>query len=460
MTPRSVFVKITAFVALTVLGIGYILLRYLSVGDAVVGHAYTAYVDLPDSGGIFSSASVTYRGVEVGKVGAISLRPDGIRVALHITSDRHIPANARAVVGNGSAIGEQYIDLQPTDNNKPFLHNGSVIPQNRTNLPVTTQQLVVDVDKLIRSVPRSQLVTLINELGKGFSNAGPPLRKLLDSAHTLLQNAQQNINPTVSLIDQSGPVLDTQLSSAGDIQSFANNLASFTDALRRGDPDIRKVLGRGPDFATQLNGLDRDIDVTLPLMLNNLTSLGQVIAVRLPALQQVFIGYPYVIATTFGIFPGCPGNPESTHCASTVRFGIPTPADFEPGPCTRGYLPPPAHRLPSQENFLPFRFGPRCAEPTNSQTLARGPQQAPEPDGRRLGDEPSYQNNDGLPNNGGGWNGAPGPFAGNSSASPQSFGMHFAGRDDAGGVLASDGDQQPALGDRSWMLLILGPLEQ
>ena len=110
---RSVITKLLAFAVITVLSISYVLVHYIGIGRTLLGQSYTAYVDLPDSGGIFTTASVTYRGVEVGRVGNIALRPDGIRVALLLDNHDHIPADVAAVVGNGSALGEQYVDLQP-----------------------------------------------------------------------------------------------------------------------------------------------------------------------------------------------------------------------------------------------------------------------------------------------------------------------------------------------------------
>ena len=79
----------------------------------------------------------------MGRVGAIQLHGSGIRVALDITSSRDIPANTRAVVGNGSPIGEQFIDLRPESSSGPYLHAGSVIPESRTALPVRPAKVAV-----------------------------------------------------------------------------------------------------------------------------------------------------------------------------------------------------------------------------------------------------------------------------------------------------------------------------
>src|SRR2546423_12489957 len=161
MIGRSVIVKVIIFSVVTLLGVGYVAVKYLGLGQTLVGHGYTAYVDLADSGGIFPSASVTYRGVEVGRVGAISLRADGIRVALHLNGKHRIPSHTEAVIGNGSAIGEQYIDLQPQSAAGPYLHDGSVIPQSRTQIPVTTQHLLVSADRLGTSPPHQDLRAMV-----------------------------------------------------------------------------------------------------------------------------------------------------------------------------------------------------------------------------------------------------------------------------------------------------------
>ena len=141
MIRRSVWVKAAAFVVIAVLGIGYVAVHYIGVGQRLLGRSYTVYVDLPDSGGLFTTASVTYRGVEVGRVGTIQLHGDGIRVALDLTGSRQIPTDTRAFVGNGSPIGEQYVDLRPVTSAGPYLHDGSVIPASHATLPTSTPSI-------------------------------------------------------------------------------------------------------------------------------------------------------------------------------------------------------------------------------------------------------------------------------------------------------------------------------
>jgi phospholipid/cholesterol/gamma-HCH transport system substrate-binding protein len=440
VTGRVVVTKLIVFALVTVLGVGYVLVHYIGAGRALLGQSYTAYVDLPDSGGIFTTASVTYRGVEIGRVGQIALRDNGIRVALDLDSRPQIPSDVRAVIGNGSALGEQYVDLQPATSAGPYLRQGSIIPADHTSLPVSTETLLVNLDTLVRSVPNADLHTLVDQLGTGFDETGPALRRLLDATGSLSATANVDAPDTVRLLEDGRTVLDTQNALSNDIVEFSKHLASFSSTLRSSDADIRTLLTTGIGAAAQVTAVEQSLDATLPITLGNLVSLGQVTAVRIPAVRQVLIVYPYIVATSFGLFPG----------DGTTRFGVPVPPTEDSQPCTTGYVPPAKRRLPSELAYPPLRYDAYCKEPSSSSVGPRGARQAPEPDGKRLADEPSYKNNDGFPH--------PSPSPAIQPSGTTEPGTTLSGPGTGGYVLASTGGQREPGGNESWRALILGPL--
>lgn len=380
MIRRSTIVKLVIFAVVTIVGVSYTAVHYVGIGRGLLSSkGYTAYVDMADSGGIFTSASVTYRGIEVGRVGKIQLRPDGIRVALNINGKYRIPASTRAVVGNGSAIGEQFVDLQPTTATGPYLHQGSLIPQRDSSLPVSTQTLLVNLNSLVQSVPKDDLRTVIDELGKAFDNTGPPLGRMLDASASLIDTATRELPQTVKLIDDGRIVLTTQNDLSDSIIGFSRDLATFSDQLRRSDPDLRAVLDKGVPAAQQLSGLVHDIDAPLSVVLGNLTSLGQITELRQNNIKQVLIIYPYVMASAFAAFPG----------DGTTRFAVPTPPPNDPA-CTQGFSK--SIQRPTQvETTQPFPYGSFCKAPASETNVTpRGTREAPTPNGGRVGDDPSY----------------------------------------------------------------------
>lgn len=120
-------------------------IRYVHLNRVVGVGIYTVNAQLPESGGIFTNAEVTYMGVPVGRVGTLALTADGVTVPLVLeSSGPDIPANSVAVVANRSAIGEQYVDLRPQSGAGPFLRDGSVITRTAVPRPDRGRRVVGD----------------------------------------------------------------------------------------------------------------------------------------------------------------------------------------------------------------------------------------------------------------------------------------------------------------------------
>ncbi|MFD1049408.1 MlaD family protein, partial [Kibdelosporangium lantanae] len=67
MLTRGVRVRVVLFVVIAVVAVVYAGARYAGLDRLFGGAGYSVTVQLPDSGGIFTNAEVTYRGVQVGR---------------------------------------------------------------------------------------------------------------------------------------------------------------------------------------------------------------------------------------------------------------------------------------------------------------------------------------------------------------------------------------------------------
>ncbi len=75
------------------------------------------------------------------------------------------------MVASRSAIGEQYVDLQPTSaSGGPYLENGSTIRESR--LPEPLEDVVKSAVDFTSSIPVDDLHTVITELGNAFNGQG------------------------------------------------------------------------------------------------------------------------------------------------------------------------------------------------------------------------------------------------------------------------------------------------
>jgi phospholipid/cholesterol/gamma-HCH transport system substrate-binding protein len=289
VSATQVWVRITALVVVALLGVSYIAFDVL--GYRVGAQAYEVTVDLPRGGGLYSDGFVTYRGVDVGRITALTLSPNGAVATLAIDPGNVIPANATAQVHYLSVAGEQYLDLVPSSPGGPDLHAGSVIGLRHTVVPVSVFQLLDDAGQLIGSIKSSEVKTITTALGTGFANTGSDLRAITVAADHLIAALQAARAATVTIIDSGGQVLSTAQNSSNQIISFSQSLAAITGQLVASNSDITAVIDNGIPTEQALQQTVQTDGAAVTQLIKNLASLSDVAIAQQPAvitlLQQL-----------------------------------------------------------------------------------------------------------------------------------------------------------------------------
>jgi phospholipid/cholesterol/gamma-HCH transport system substrate-binding protein len=230
-------------------------------------------------------------------------------------------------VHNLSAVGEQYLDFEPPDDHGPYAEAGHTFHGGEDSLPVDEGDLLVELDRFVGSVDKRNLTTVVHELGTMFDDTGRPLQRLLDSGSELVRQASLHTADTIRLLDRGKRVLATQQGQRENIRSLARNLHSLTTALAAGDDDLDRVLTATPGAAREVDGLLKDLEPTLPVLLGNAVSVNQVVVSNLAGVEQLLVTYPRVISSGFT------GTPPDGYGHVNMQL------DYRQPPCTDGYRP-------------------------------------------------------------------------------------------------------------------------
>lgn len=373
---RLVKIQLIVFAILATLSLVYTGIKYSGIPRATGIGTYTATAHFVDGAGIYNNALVTYHGADIGRVKSVDLIEDGVAVTMQLDSDQSVPANTTASIKSVSAIGEQFVDLEPNSADGPFLHEGSVIPIERTSIPTSAGALVDNLNSLLASVPPGALEDTLNESSDALAGAGPAFGSLIDSADPIIALAHENIRQTTDLINDGETVLDAGTESSTDLTNAAQSLASFTERLAQSDGDIRSVVEQGPGFADTVGAALGDLTVTLPTLLANLQTVGQVLRVNVPGLQQILVVYPAVTASfnfsvqNQGLQQG--GDPFAAQAPLDVKL-LDT---FAPVTCTEGYRGT-QRRDPSDVSPMAANPDARCTLPQNDPRAVRGSRNIP-----------------------------------------------------------------------------------
>ena len=142
MLTRTTRIQLVVFAVIAVLVMGYTGFHYANLGRLLgLRGYYTVQMELANAGGIFPQADVTYRGVSVGRVGAVRLTSTGVEADLNISNSAPpIPADLQASVADLSAVGEQYVNLRPATSSGPVPHRGQRDPAPRHHAPAAGDQ--------------------------------------------------------------------------------------------------------------------------------------------------------------------------------------------------------------------------------------------------------------------------------------------------------------------------------
>jgi phospholipid/cholesterol/gamma-HCH transport system substrate-binding protein len=260
----------------------------------------------------------------------MELIDDGVRVEMTIEPDvEPIPAGATATVANRSAVGEQYVNLEPDSEGGPFLEDGSVIPRERTSIPVPVEELLLDVDRLVGSLDKENLRTVVDELGQAFAGAGDDLGRLVDNGNLLLARAEESLPQTLDLITDGRTVLERQVASRSAIEQWAADLRLVSDTLVDIDPDLRGLLVNAPDGGQALQDLVERAGPGLGSLVRNVDILNGVTIPRLDGVEQLFVTYPDIVSGGFSVIRNDGGKMRA-------HFGFVLNAD-DPAACTSGY---------------------------------------------------------------------------------------------------------------------------
>lgn len=360
-------------IALSVLAVTF--LHFVKLPAMLFGVGrYTVTMQLPESGGLYGTGNVTYRGFEVGRVESVRLTDTGVEAVLSLKSGIDIPSDLKAEVHSHTAIGESYVELLPRNATSPPLKDGDVIALANTSVPPDINGLLSAANSAIAAIPRDNLQTVVDESYTAVGGLGPELSRLVTGSTTLAIDARKNLDPLVALIDRAPPVLDSQTHTSDAIAGWASHLAAVTSDLQAHDAAVSGVIDRGGPALQEVRQLIERVQPTLPILLANLVSVGQVALTYQNDIEQLLVVFPRSIeAEQAGILANL--NTKQGYRGQYLSFNLNLNL---PPPCTTGFLPAQQQRIPTFEDYPGRPPGDLyCRVPQESPLNVRGARNIP-----------------------------------------------------------------------------------
>jgi len=215
--------KIGLAAALVVVLIGGIVVALRSTGTSSRTNA-VAYFD--NSNGIFVGDDVRILGVPVGEIDKIEPQPGRVKISFWFGAEYKVPADAKAVILSPSLVTSRALQLTPAYTEGPAMANDTVIPQDRTAVPVEWDDFRQQLQKLTETLQPTE--------PGGVSTLGAFVNTTADN----LRGQGANIRDTVIKLSQAFSALGDH---SGDLFSTVKNLSILVSALQDSTDLMRQL---------------------------------------------------------------------------------------------------------------------------------------------------------------------------------------------------------------------------
>ena len=258
MSRASVIIgSLVAILAVLAAFVGYRLYEKL-INNTVVAY-------FPAANALYAGDKVQIMGLRVGAIDKIEPAGDKMKVTFHYLNKYKVPANASAVILNPTLVASRAIQLEPPYKGGPVMADNTVIPVQRTQVPVEWDEL------------RNSITNIISKLGPTPEQPKGPFGEALESFADGLAGKGKQFNTTLDSLSRALTALNE---GRGDFFAVVRSLALFVNALHQDDQqfvalneNLADVTGRlahsDTDFADSLQQFDSLLSTIRPWLTKN-----------------------------------------------------------------------------------------------------------------------------------------------------------------------------------------------
>ncbi|MGY4866673.1 MCE family protein [Mycolicibacterium elephantis] len=280
-----------------------------------------------ESNGVYVGDDVLILGVRVGTIDAIEPQPTRTRITFSVDGGHKVPADARAVIINPTLVTARAIQLTPAYTGGPAMTTGTVIPQDRTAVPVEYDDLREQLEKLTEALQPTEaggvstLGAFVNTAADNFRGQGSAIR-----------SAIIELSKTFSALgDHSGDLFG----SIRNLSLLTTGLQSSSDLLRQLNLNLDAVSGllaKDPEAIENaietLNTAVRDVErfvnenrKPVGTTFDRLASISKALGDSIGDLKQTLHITPTAFANFVNIYE--PSNGALTGVAAVGNFANP-----------------------------------------------------------------------------------------------------------------------------------------
>jgi phospholipid/cholesterol/gamma-HCH transport system substrate-binding protein len=218
----------------------------------LVNNTVVAY--FPEANALYAGDEVRIMGIKVGAIDTIEPAGDKMKVVFHYANKYKVPANASAVILNPTLVAARNIQLEPPYKGGPVLAHNTVIPIERTQVPVEWDTLRNDINNIISKLgptaeqPRGPFGDVIESFADGLAGKGKQFNTTLNNLSTALTALNKGRGDFFAVVRSLALFVNALHKNDQQFAALNNDLARFTDSFTGSDRELAQAIAEFDDL--------------------------------------------------------------------------------------------------------------------------------------------------------------------------------------------------------------------
>ncbi len=266
--------------------------------------------------GLFPGAKVDVLGVPVGTVTAVTNVRDHVDIEMQVNSGTKIPAAAEASLVAPQVLGQPDVDLNPGYTGGPDLRSGATIPESRTSVPVSTDQLLKELQRTLKTLNPKAVGDLITNISQDLDGQGAALNQLIQGAAgtiQLLANKGDDLGQLNGTLAQLTGTLD---SDTGQIKQLVAEYDTVSTVIAQHSGQLNDAIGQLSGATTALATLLTPNLAPLEADVGTVTTAGRTLDRNLGTVDEI-------LAQANNLFEGAQRAYDPTYNWLNLNLALP-----------------------------------------------------------------------------------------------------------------------------------------
>jgi phospholipid/cholesterol/gamma-HCH transport system substrate-binding protein len=248
---------------------------------------YPVNVVYASAPGLFTGAAVDVLGVKVGTVTDVQNVGDKVHVTLAVNQGTRIPSSAFASLVAAQLLGSPDVDLNPGYTGGSYLPPGATIPQDHTAVPVSTDEVLKELQHTLNAINPDAVGNLVSNLATDLAGQGTNLNQLIASAAGTVQLLADKGNDLGQLNGTLAQLTGTLDTDTAQIEQLVQQYDTVSTTLAQHSGQLN-------DAITQLTGASSNlVNLLVPNLqpleadVGTVTTVGRTLDRNLSAVDQI-----------------------------------------------------------------------------------------------------------------------------------------------------------------------------